>query len=254
MARRRFFVDEIYSHQAIVSGEEAQHLRQVLRAEKGQRYELSDGARVFLAEITDFRKDMVTFRVLDEIPQSPDLLHLTLCAALIKFDRFELLVEKATELGASLIVPFAAIRSERGLEKAADKRRERWQRIAMEAAKQCHRVAPPEVAALMSLGEMLGQPGTLRYLLDEGGGYPLFDILPLTANRTQGERITLLVGPEGGWDPRERQQARDAGFVSLSLGRRILRTETAAISALSAIQLAWEQAAGQSPAQKPSSE
>ncbi|MCW5964671.1 MAG: 16S rRNA (uracil(1498)-N(3))-methyltransferase [Bryobacterales bacterium] len=242
MARRRFFVDEIHHRQAVVSGEEALHMRQVFRAERGQRYELSDGVRVFLAEIVDFRKETVTFDVLEEIPQAPDLLRVSICAALIKFDRFELLIEKATELGATKVVPFAAIRSEKGMEKAVPKRRERWQRIAMEAAKQCHRVNAPEVAELASWRRMLAEPAGLRYFLDEEGEQPILSALPPLAERTQGTEVTVLVGPEGGWDPRERQQALDAGFVSLSLGRRILRAETAAIAALSALQLAWEQA------------
>lgn len=242
MARRRFFVDEIHHHQAVVSGDEALHLRQVLRAERGQRYELSDGSHVYLAEIVDFRKETVTFEVLEELPQDPDLLRVTLCAALIKFDRFELLIEKATELGATTVVPFAAIRSEKGLEKAVPKRRDRWQRIAMEAAKQCHRVNAPEVADLASWREVLAEQARLRYFLDEEGKQPILSALPPLAERPQGAELTVLVGPEGGWDARERQQALAAGFVSASLGRRILRAETAAIAALTALQLAWEQA------------
>lgn len=243
MARRRFFVDDVHAQQAVVTGEEAQHLRQVLRAERGQQYELSDGQRVFLGEIVDLRKSTVTFRIVEEILQNPDLLHITLGVAIIKFDRFELLVEKATELGVSRIVPFPGIRSERGLEKAVEKRRERWQRIAMEAAKQCHRVAPPVVEELQDLEDLLVGEETARYLLDEAGGKPLLDALPALGGRHEGARLTLLLGPEGGWDPREREQMQAAKCVSVSLGRRILRAETAAIAALAAIQLAWEQAA-----------
>ncbi|MCU0227089.1 MAG: 16S rRNA (uracil(1498)-N(3))-methyltransferase [Bryobacterales bacterium] len=243
MARRRFFVDEVHAQQAVLTGEEAQHLRQVLRAEHGQRYELSDGNKVLLGEIVHLRKDTVIFRVVEEIPQEPDLLDLTLGTALIKFDRFELLVEKATELGVSRIVPFPAIRSERGLEKAVEKRRDRWQRIALEAAKQCHRVAPPDVGPLQRFEGLLKPDEGFCFLLDESGGQVLLDGLPVVGERKPGQRVTLLVGPEGGWDPRERESAQAAGFLSVSLGRRILRTETAAAAAVSAIQLAWEQAA-----------
>lgn len=242
MARRRFFVDHIHHRQAIVSGAEALHLRQVLRVERGQRYELSDETCVYLAEVVDFRKETVTFEILEEIPQPPDLLRVRLCVAIIKFDRLELLIEKATELGASQVVPFAAIRSERGLEKAVAKRRERWQRIAMEAAKQCHRVHPPDICELTTWRDVLSSASGLRYFLDEDGGEPMLAALPRLTKRTPGTEVTLLIGPEGGWDPRERDQAIAAGFVSLSLGRRILRAETAAIAALSGLQLSWEEA------------
>lgn len=242
MARRRFFVDEIHHRQATVTGDEAQHLRQVLRAQLGQRYELSDGNRVFLAEITEFRKGIITFDIVDEIPQPPDLLNVVLAVALIKFDRMELLIEKATELGVSRIECFIAIRSDRGLIKAVPKRMERWRRIAAEAAKQCHRVQPPGLMDLSTWGQVLAPTAGLRLFLDEAGRVPFLRGLPPVTERTQGATVNLLLGPEGGWDPREREQAVTAGFSPLSLGRNILRAETAATAALAALQLAWEEA------------
>lgn len=242
MARRRFFVDLIHNGQAMLSGSEAQHLRQVLRAERGQRYEVSDGGKVYLAEIEDFRKGVVTFQILEELPQPPLLLDITLGAAIIKFERFELIVEKATELGVSTIIPFAAVRSERGLEKAVPKRLERWRRIATEAAKQSHRVNPPQIVLPQPLRELLSQSAGLRLCLDELADRPILSAFPPPAERTQGSKVFLLLGPEGGWDPREREAISRAGFVSLSLGKQILRAETAAIAALSALQFAWDEA------------
>jgi 16S rRNA (uracil1498-N3)-methyltransferase len=134
MARRRFLVERIRDNAAEVRGEDARHLARVLRAEAGQQYEVSDGAGVYLAEIAAVEKERVIFRVIEALdtPQAP--VRLTLCPALIKFDRFEWLVEKATELGVAGIVPVDAARSETGLSEAARKRAARWRRIAHESS------------------------------------------------------------------------------------------------------------------------
>ena len=222
-----------------MAGDEVKHLRQVLRAEVGQKYELSDGKSVYLAEIVTFRKNEVTFHVLDEIPQPPLLLDVTLCAALIKFDRFELMVEKATELGVSRIIPTVAARSDFGLDRAVPKRLERWNRIALESAKQSHRVGPPEITGAVAFTAAVSEAKGVRIFLDENETKPVLGVLPPQAERNQGDRLTLLVGPEGGWTDGERQLALDAGFASVSLGSLPLRAETAAIAALSVLQAAW---------------
>src|ERR1017187_4251989 len=130
--RRRFFVDEIRNGRAEISGDDARHLTRVLRVEAGQRFEISDNRNVFLAEIETARKEYVTFRTLEKLEATEPPLKLILCAALIKLDHFEWMVEKATELGAAEIVPEETARSERGLDRAAHKRVERWRRIAIE--------------------------------------------------------------------------------------------------------------------------
>ena len=145
MARRRFLVEHIRDNTAELRGEDARHLARVLRAEPGQQYEIADGAGVYLAEIAAVEKDRVVFRVIEALDTPPPPVRLTLCAALIKFDRFEWLVEKATELGVAAIVPVNAARSEKGLVEAARKRAERWRRIAHESSQQARRLSPPEI-------------------------------------------------------------------------------------------------------------
>src|SRR4051812_4684730 len=113
MARRRFFVDEIHHQHAELNGEEARHLSHVLRVEVGQKYEISDNANLFLAEVETARKERIVFRVLEKLPVSEPLVHVTLLASLIKFDHFETILEKATELGVAVIIPIEATRSER---------------------------------------------------------------------------------------------------------------------------------------------
>lgn len=240
MARKRFFVDAIGRDAVTLGGDEARHLRQVLRAEAGQKYELCDGDRVVLAEVESFRKGDVTFRVLDEIPQAPPLLDLTLCAALIKLDRFEWIVEKATELGAARIVPVVAERSDVSLERAVPGKLERWRRIALEAAKQSHRVTPPRIEDAASLDAVLSRAGGFRLMLDENETKPLLSALPGEEERNQGDRVIFLTGPEGGWTAMERSRAREAGFIPASLGPVLLRAETAAIVGAGVLVAAWD--------------
>jgi 16S rRNA (uracil1498-N3)-methyltransferase len=240
MARRRFLVAQIRDNAAEIRGEEARHLARVLRAEPGQQYEISDGAAAYLAEIAVVEKERVVFRVVAALDPPPATLRLTLCAALVKFDRFEWMVEKATELGVAAIVPVNAARSEKGLVEAARKRAERWRRIAHESCQQARRLGPPEINGPVPLGVALTLDTGLRYFLDEQpGAPPLLAAIPPPPERRATEPLTLLTGPEGGWTDAERAAAIAAGWAPVSLGPLILRAETAAIAAAALLTHAW---------------
>jgi 16S rRNA (uracil1498-N3)-methyltransferase len=236
--RRRFFVDEVRSGRAEISGDDARHLTRVLRVEAGQRYEISDNRNVYLAEIETARKEHVSFRTLEKLtPQRPTV-RLILCAALIKFDHFEWMIEKATELGVSEIVPVETIRSERGLERAAHKRVERWRRIALEASQQARRAFLPEVEEPASLDSVLHREATYKFALDENpAARPLNPTLP--AARNLDDSVAILIGPEGGWTEDERSKFTAAHWTPVSLGPLILRAETAALAALAIVNSAW---------------
>ena len=233
--RRRFFVGEVRNGQAHIEGDEAQHLTRVLRVEAGERYEISDNRSVYLAEVETARKQQVVFRTIEKLPPEPVGIRMTLCAALIKFDHFEWMIEKATELGVAEIVPVIATRSERGLDKTAPKRTERWRRVALEASQQSRRAHLPEIHETCTLAQALALPATYRYVLDEQpGGPPLAGALP-TERRTE-DSVALLVGPEGGWTEAEREQFT---WTRVTLGPLILRAETAAIAAMAVAANAW---------------
>lgn len=236
--RRRFFVDEVRSGKAQIEGDEARHLTRVLRVEAGQRYEISDNRNVYLAEIESAHKDNVVFRTLEKLPTSPASARFELYAALIKFDRFEWIVEKATELGVTEIVPIEATRSERGLEKGAAKRLERWRRIALEASQQSRRSHLPEITEPVPLAQALARPATHRYVLDEKpGAAMLLSALPTV--HTAQDTVAILTGPEGGWTDEERASCTAAGWAPVSMGPLILRAETAVIAALAVVTQAW---------------
>ncbi len=236
--RRRFFVDEVRNGLAHIEGEEARHLTRVLRVEPGQRYEISDNRNVYLAQIETARKESVVFRTLEKLPAEAPAARVVLYAALIKFDRFEWIVEKATELGVAEIVPVETTRSERGLERAAGKRRDRWRRIAFEASQQSRRAHLPEIAEPVPLSEALSYPATYRYALDESEHARIL-LGALPAMRSAEDTIAILTGPEGGWTEEERASFPSAGWVPVSLGQLILRAETAVIAALAVVSQAW---------------
>ncbi|MCP5114891.1 MAG: 16S rRNA (uracil(1498)-N(3))-methyltransferase [bacterium] len=240
MGRRRFFVDEIHHHRAELTGDQAHHLRTVLRVAAGQTYEISDNERVWLARVETATKNRVIFEVLDELKPNLPPLKLTLLVSLIKFDRMELIFEKATELGVERILPVIARRSEKGLEKAAPKRLKRWRKIVMEASQQSRRVRLPELPEPVRFKEAVGSATGHRYLLDESPDAPrLLSSLPGPDHRDPSDIAALLIGPEGGWTDDERELAVSRGWQPVSLGPQILRTETAAIAATAVLSAAW---------------
>src|SRR3977135_2111425 len=141
--RRRFFVERFESATAVLHGEAAHHLARVLRAEPGQLFELSDGESLWLARTETGGREEIHFSLVEQIPVSKAPLHLTLLLAIVKFDRFEWAIEKATELGADEIVPLVAERSEHGLIAASAKRAARWKKILLESAQQSRRLRVP---------------------------------------------------------------------------------------------------------------
>jgi 16S rRNA (uracil1498-N3)-methyltransferase len=237
LARRRFFVDAIRGGAAELRGEDARHLTRVLRVEAGQRYEISDNRAAYLAEISEARGDRVVFRVIEPVA-SPELpVRITLLASLIKFDRFEWMIEKATEVGVERILPVEAARSEKGLLAASQKRAERWSRIARESSQQSRRVHVPEILPAVRFEQALREPADHRFVLEEMTAPPLLRALP--ADRSKPAHAALMTGPEGGWTDTERQQAAAAGWQPVSLGPQLLRAETAAAAAIAIVMNAW---------------
>jgi 16S rRNA (uracil1498-N3)-methyltransferase len=230
-------VNAIHAGTAELRGDEARHLSRVLRAAPGQVYEISDNNSAHVAEIVEARPDRVVFRILEPIASPPPPVGITLCAALIKFDRFEWIVEKATELGVDRIVPVEAARSEKGLFEASRKRAERWVRIARESSEQSRRVSVPEIVPAVRLDGALAVAANYRYFLDEAEAPPIVACLP--GRRQSSDRLAVLLGPEGGWTDAERQSAAAAGWQPVSLGKQILRAETAAVAVLATLTTLW---------------
>jgi 16S rRNA (uracil1498-N3)-methyltransferase len=234
--RRRFFIEKFVGQSAVIEGETAHHLGRVLRAQEGQLYELSDGERVWLGRIENVGRDQVGFALIEELPAYTPELELTLLLAAVKFDAFEWAIEKATELGVSTIVPLAAARSEKALLVAAAKRAERWRKILIEASQQSRRVRVPKLEPLVKPEQAFtsSKAGVKILLSERPDAATLRDVLL----NERASAALLAIGPEGGWTDEELEAARQAGLREASLGKLILRTETAVVAGLSCVNFA----------------
>lgn len=215
----------------------ARHAARVLRLTAGASIALFDGrGGEYAARIASVRKDEVVAEVLDWCDverESP--LPVRLVQALQAGDKMDLTVQKAVELGVAAIQPVASRRSVVRLDgERALRRVEHWRGVAASTCEQCGRNRPPAVAAIEPLDRWLARPAVapLRLMLSPTATRSLGDLPPASA-------LDLLIGAEGGLDPREAEMAAAAGFIGVRLGPRVLRTETAGLAALAAIQTLW---------------
>ena len=235
----RFFTDPISNGEAVLTGEDAVHVSRSLRMTIGETLTLCDGTgNDYLCTITAINSQEVTLRVDSTEPSrgEPDV-EVLLFQGLPKSDKMDWIVQKSVELGVSSVIPFAASRSiSRPDEKSAGKKADRWQKIASEAAMQSQRGKLPQVHAVSSFSAALNLAKTCDRILVcyEGGGETLRSIL----SAQKPERIAVFIGPEGGFERSEVEAIEAIGGKRVTLGSRILRTETAPLAALSAIMFA----------------
>jgi 16S rRNA (uracil1498-N3)-methyltransferase len=237
MTRRRWIADSWTESTATLTGDQANHLYRVLRAEPGMEFDVLAGGFVWRSVITSAQESAVEFQFLEELTES-NVLSLTVLLSIFKFDRMEWAIEKLTELGVARIEPVFARRSEKHLVQAAEKRVERWRKIGVEAAKQSRRSALPTIADPRPLAEAVksADAQTLRLVLAETETEQA--LLRILQTRTSGERLVLAIGPEGGWTQEEGALFQESEWTPVTLGPTILRAETAAIAAVS-IAAAW---------------
>ena len=229
MTRRRWIADEVVGDHAALTGAHAAHLARTLRARVGQEFELACGELVRHGTVTKVNNERVEFALGDAVTARVGA-QVTLLLAVFKFDRMEWAVEKCTELNVAKIVPVIARRTEKHLAASAEKRVERWRRIAREAAEQSRRTAVPQIGDPVKLAETLEFAAELRTVLTETEREA--QLSDVVRERPEAASVALAVGPEGGWAPEELQLFDKAGWISASLGDTVLRAETAAIAAL----------------------
>ncbi len=246
MTATRFLVERknIRFPFARLEGGEHHHLSKVLRARPGRRVWLvDDAANSYEAEVLEAGESQTLLRILVWTPAEETPVRITLGQALLKSKKMDWIVQKATELGVDVIIPLATARAIVKVAGGEGRRVERWRKISREAAKQSRRTSLPEVEEPLTFRAFLdGRPGTRKLILTEEGGTPLREILKLGPGETAGAAmpvILLAVGPEGGWTKEEEEESRTAGFEPVSLGKRPLRSETAALGALAMISHFW---------------
>jgi len=238
MTRRRWIADTFSETTASLMGTQAEHLARVLRAHPGMQADIVANGHVYRAQVVSVSQEEVQFTLLEVIDSEPAL-PVTLLMAIFKFDRMEWAIEKATELGVAAIVPIIARRTEKHLAQAAEKRVERWRRLAQEAAKQSRRADLPIIQEPIALTSRLLQPTASQQILlaeDERGTTLRQRIVAaLASTESDLPDFELAIGPEGGWTTDELALFAKHRWQSASLGPRILRAETAAIAALAIV-------------------
>ena len=238
MTRRRWIAERWDEATATLTGAHAEHMARVLRAQPGMEADVVAGGRVFHAEVAAVAAGEVRFNLLAELEADPAL-PITLTLSIYKFDRMEWAIEKATELGVAAVAPVIARRSEKHLALAAEKRAERWRRIAQEAAQQSRRSDVPLIHDPAPLAERVRAASVAtRIVLAEQERTTTLRCLIEEAQAAAGEEMPALeiaIGPEGGWAPDEEALFDANGWRAASLGPRILRAETAAIAALAVV-------------------
>ncbi len=228
MTRRRWIADEVSGNRAALTADHAAHLVRVLRVRSGQEFDIVADGVVCRGTVVSIADDRVEFDLGAELATRPAVVQLSLLLSIFKFDRMEWAIEKCTELGVSRVIPVIARRTEAHLASASLKRVERWRRIALQAAEQSRRAAPPEIDAPTKLRDALAFPAKLKIILSESEEQT--QLRNIAAPTGEGD-IILAIGPEGGWTGDERDHFRKEGWLSASLGHTILRAETAAIAA-----------------------
>lgn len=243
ITRRRF-----YAPPALLAGQtsltlsedEARHARDVLRLQRGDEAYVFDGeGHEFRFTIAEVNRSAVSLNLVEQVepakPESP--IDLTLAVALLKGEKFDLVVQKATELGVTRLLPLITTRADVRLRDDADAKRkvERWQRIALEATKQCGRARLMTVEAPVAFNSLIDQErgeNESRLMFAERDGEPLAEV---PRDSAQGP-VTALIGSEGGWTDEEIAQARTNGWKVITLGGRTLRAETAGIVVAALLQ------------------
>jgi 16S rRNA (uracil1498-N3)-methyltransferase len=239
----RFYVPQPQIEEGMlrVEGSEVRHIRRVLRLKTGDRIVVFNGsAKEYEGTIIEEGPSSVVIRIQNVFSSKTEShLEITLAQSLLKGEKMDYLIQKATELGIKEIIPFFSSRSVPLLDKSNRlKRYHRWEKIAVEASKQCGRVFVPKIGPLQDYSEILqtSSPDSLRLLLWEREGASLKEIIKGSKEKT---RIFFVVGPEGGMSNEEVEQAKRTGFISVTLGKRILRSETASLCLLSVLQYEW---------------
>ena len=239
---KKFFVkpEDREGEKFVVKGENFVHMRKVLRTEVGEQVELLAGdGKVYLCEVSEILEGKARVRILQDRENLADpKLNITVYQALPKGDKFEVLLQKLSELGVKKLVPFE---SEFTIKKPKDKA-ERYKKLAEEACKQCGRSLPLEVAECISFKAMLKEISKTEktffaYEIELDGSLSVKDMLE---ELKEARDIALIVGSEGGFSQREAESILEAGASAVSLGKRILRCETACVAMTALVSLYLE--------------
>ena len=242
MTSNHFFIEKkrISGNLLILEGREHHHLSRVARCRSGEVIWLFDESGMkYKAKVGWIGPEATNLTVLERVRPEARRTEISLGQALIKAKGMDLLIQKATELGIAALFPIVAARSVVKVGEGGEKKAERWITIAREASKQSKSCLVPRISPPQPLDEFLRKfDAAVKIVLSENQGRPLREIVRLTGNEPPPDAL-ILVGPEGGWTPGEEKRIRGCGYEAVSLGRSILRAETAALSAVAIVSHFW---------------
>lgn len=237
MPPRRFFIEpaDIKENIATLRAPEARHLSSVLRLKPENEIRLFDGTgKVYQARITAISKTEVTAEIITQEEYIPPTPHLHLGQALLKGKKMDFIVQKATELGVASIAPFISEHCE--VKRISKTHESRWQRVSLEACKQCNRPIPLACSAVYDFKSFIAASSHHESKLIFWEKEATTSVKDLRLDRLQINSIMIAIGPEGGFSDNEISLAKEAGFQSVSLGKRIMRAETATLSTMAILQ------------------
>ncbi len=236
----RFYIapEQVKKETPVIEGSDARHIHTVLRLKQGDNISVFDGlGNEFAARIVTVEKDRIGIALSDKrspVTESP--LRIALAQSFLKDKKMDQLVRQVMELGVNHFIPFMAHRSvARPDQKRSQARHQRWEKIAAEALKQCRRSRPMDIEPVLSFEAALAlsQAYDMKLFFWEVQGDSLF---PQPAQQSRPRSVFVMIGPEGGFEAREQNLAREHGFLTVQMGPRILRVETAAIAACTLVQ------------------
>ncbi|EGL82679.1 Ribosomal RNA small subunit methyltransferase E [Caldalkalibacillus thermarum TA2.A1] len=250
---QRYFLppDHFTPNQCVITGQDAYHIQRVMRMSLGERVICCDGrGRSVVAELTHFDTDVVHCHIVQELDEQRELpVQVTIAQGLPKGDKMEWVLQKGTELGAVRFVPFVSERTIVKYDQQKEKKkRQRWQKIIKEAAEQTHRQWLPELSPIVTIDELAQLEADTKLVADEEQSTKLSSSPSAFVQALKGleekQHLAVAIGPEGGFSREEIHFLKQHGFTPISLGRRILRTETASQYVLAAISFYFEQMGG----------
>lgn len=233
---QRYFVKEKNNQNFILENTDIHHIKKVMRCKNNDKIEIVYDKKVYLCNIDDI--DTLTLSIIDSYEENRESnIELTIAVSLVQEQKFDLILQKLTELGVNNIIPVKTERSIVKLDKSKEEKKKiRWENICKEASEQSHRVTIPKVHNIVSLKELLNQKKELNLIcsLNE-------NTKPLEEYLTKDlKNILFVIGPEGGFSNKEEQFLTENGFKSTTLGKRVLRVETAAIYVASIINYVYK--------------
>lgn len=233
---QRYFNDKIENNVATLNKEDSYHIKKVMRMKLGEKIEIVSNKVCYIAEITSLDTDNVQAKIMEKQEENPEInIKVSLVQSLVKEQKMDFIIQKATELGISEIIPYEATRSIIKRNGKEDKKIDRWQKIVKEASEQSKRVTIPKVMPILSLDELIRLDNyDVKILCTVRENSK--NIKNILSNVKTNDTMLIVVGPEGGFTEQEEEKMIENGFITVSLGNTVLRTETVALFLMSVIR------------------